>query len=286
MPSIFSSPSVSVSILAFLIAGCGVFNKNNPPIESWNRRYFESGGGDAFLFYVVYGRVDMSAPLSRSKYRSGGIPQGLDVMAYGPSSGPEVPASFREGYVWEQFQASNPELADTVARQDSCTVLRGSFPDPQDLNYLRDTVGLVTHFLDHGAVAVYDPQMFQWWDPKEWRERIFDPAGPVPHNHTVILVSEEPDGTEWIHTRGLRKFGRPDISVRGVSDSQKDAFIEMCNRFIELQALGEIIPEGHEIRMPSLPEGLICRHGGDLEDPDFNNVHVRVALERASEEDG
>ena len=75
---------------------------------------------------------------------------------------------------------------------------------------------LITHFLDHGGVAVYDPQMFEWWSPKKWRERIFSPAGPVPRHHTVILVSEDAPGTEWIHTRGLRKFGRPDLSVHRV----------------------------------------------------------------------
>jgi len=28
--------------------------------------------------------------------------------------------------------------------------------------------------------------------------------------------------------------------------------------------------------MESLPEGLVCRHGGSLEDPEFNNVHVAI----------
>jgi hypothetical protein len=32
--------------------------------------------------------------------------------------------------------------------------------------------------------------------------------------------------------------------------------------------------------MQALPTGLICRHAGDLEDPDFNNVHVRVEATR------
>lgn len=155
--------------------------------------------------------------------------------------------------------------------------LRGTFPDPPDLNYLRDTVGLITHFLDHGGVAVFDPQMLRWWSPEQWREEVFEPTGPVPRQHVVIMVSEDSDDTDWIHTRGLRKFGRPDLSIPKVPQSRKDAVIDMCNRFIELQAFGGIIPEGQEIRLRSLPAGLICHHRGDLKDPVFNNIHVHIA---------
>ncbi|MBP7867028.1 MAG: hypothetical protein KA419_13885 [Acidobacteria bacterium] len=255
--------------------------KQKPELDSWGRKYYEPGGGDALLFYVVYGRADTTAPLSRSNYRSDGIPAGLDVMAYGPQSNPEVPGSFLEGYLWEQLRSEKPEMAENISAQDSCIILRGTFPDPPDLNYLRDTIGLITHFLDHGGVAVYDPQMFQWWSPDKWRQRIFDPAGPVPRHHTVILVSGDSGGTEWLHTRGLRKFGRPDLSIPRVPEFQKNAFIDLCNRFIELQAFGGVIPEGQRIRMPSLPDGLVCHHEGDLEDPDFNNVHVRIAQENS-----
>jgi hypothetical protein len=73
----------------------------------------------------------------------------------------------------------------------------------------------------------------------------------------------------------MRKFGRPDLSIHAVPPSHRDAVIDLCNRFIELQALGGLIPEGQVIKMDSLP-GMTCHHGGDLDDPDFNNVHVEV----------
>lgn len=50
----------------------------------------------------------------------------------------------------------------------------------------------------------------------------------------------------------------------------------MFNRFIEFQAFGGVIEEGIEIRMEGLPSGMTCHHAGDLEDPDFNNVHVEI----------
>ena len=204
------------------------------------------------------------------------MPEDLNVIAYSPTVHPDTVDSFRKGYLWEQLQKTDPELAARISAQNCCVVLRGTFKDPRTLDYLRDTVGLITHFLDHGGVAVYDPQMFQWWSAKTWKERIFGPAGPVPRNHTVILVSEDNSGTEWLHTRGLRKFGRPDLSFHRVPTLRKDAIIDLCNRFIEMQAFGEVVAEGQEIRMKSLPLGMRCQYKGDLDDPDFNNVHLEV----------
>jgi hypothetical protein len=74
----------------------------------------------------------------------------------------------------------------------------------------------------------------------------------------------------------MRKFGRPDVSIRGVPSDRREAAIDLCNRMIELQALGGSIEEGEAIRMASLPDGMTCHHQGTLDDPDFNNVHVAV----------
>src|SRR5262249_3076689 len=114
------------------------------PLPDWTRQYFRPGGESAFLFYVVYGHVDPSIGLSRSKYRSEGIPDGLNAMTYSPASHPEVVASFREGYLWERLVGENPDLAASIAAQDSCLILGGEVADPATLNYLRDLVGFLT----------------------------------------------------------------------------------------------------------------------------------------------
>jgi hypothetical protein len=118
--------------------------------------------------------------------------------------------------------------------------------------------------------------MFEWWQPAIWRERIFAPAAPVPTHHAVILASPETRGNTWFHTRGMRKFGRPDLSLHNTPASAHSAVIDLFKRFIEHQAFGAVIPDGQAIRMAGLPAGMICRHGGDPEDPEFNNVHVEI----------
>jgi hypothetical protein len=247
-------------------------------LPSWKRNYFEVCEGEAFLFYIAFGDVTQKLPLDGKKYRCAGVPSGFDLMAYDKAHHADVFDGFLHDYPWDRLKEENPGLACKIAHSRGCAVLRGNRKNPQTLNYLRDCVGVLTCLLDHGACAVSDPQMFQWWSPDLWRERIFDPAAPVPLHHVVTLYSEDEASPNllWVHTRGMRKFGRPDISVRGVGAAYKDAVVNLCQRFIEHQAFGAVIPEGKPVRMASLPPGGVARHGGSLDDPDFNNVHVEI----------
>jgi hypothetical protein len=248
-------------------------------LPDWPRPHFQQPGGKPFLFFVVYGSFGKMPDMSASRYRSAGVPAGMDASHYQADKNPDVLASFREGYLWTSLCSKNPELANQVAESSECLILRGEIEDCDTLNYLRDCVGLLTFFLDNGGIAVYDPLMFQWWEPEAWRKRIFDPAGPVPRHHVVVLTSEESDRSlTWFHTRGMRKFGRPDLSIRNVPAKYKDTIFDLFGRFIELQAFGGIIEEGQAIRMKSFPKSMVCHQKGDLDDPDFNNVHVLVTF--------
>ena len=68
-------------------------------LPDWLRPHYVPGGRDAFLLYVVCGRVDVTRVLSRSKYRCDGIAEGIEVMTHGPNQHPEVVAMFRHGYL-------------------------------------------------------------------------------------------------------------------------------------------------------------------------------------------
>lgn len=245
-------------------------------VASWPRPFFRGPGGTPFLFYVVYGQATKPLRLSRSRYRCTGVASSLEFMEYGPDQHPEVVSSFRQGILWDRLQHEAPELADYVAAQDHCTILRGPCTEGPTLDEFRNAIGLVTCLLDSGCGAIFDPQMFKWWSAAEWKREVFEPAAAVPRAHVTVLWSDEPDGSRWLHTRGMRKFGRPDVSLRGVPQAQFDAALDLCNRFIELQAQGGVVQDGEEIRMASLPAGMRCHHRGSLDDPDFNNVHLEI----------
>jgi hypothetical protein len=244
------------------------------PLTSWPRSRFEPGGGSAWVLYVIYGQFTEDMAISGKTYRTAGVPEGVDLRKVTRGQQPELP--FTNAEFASTAGKENPELFERLMSVPECLVLQGEMADPRDLNYLRDAVGIVTCLLDHGGIGVMDPQQLKLYDPATWRNEMFEPQPPQLSKHVVILWSDEPDGTKWFHTRGLRKFGRPDLSMRSVSPEHEAAVIEMFNRFIGLQTEGGHIPEGQEIRMASLPPGLTCHHGGSLDDPDFNNVHVEI----------
>jgi hypothetical protein len=103
------------------------------------------------------GRVDTTKALSSSKYRSNGIPDGIDVMAYGPTAHPNQIAAFRDGYLWDQLTTEDSNFVAKVAAQDCCLVLTGEISDPPTLNYFRDVIGFLTFCLDAGGVAICEP---------------------------------------------------------------------------------------------------------------------------------
>jgi hypothetical protein len=247
-------------------------------LTDWPRPYYKKPGGQPLLFYVIFGAFSEMPALSRQAYRSNGLFGGLQLSHYYQDKHREVLGGFRRGYLWDELREHKPALAQLVQAAGECLILRGELADQSDLNYLRDTVGLLTFLLDQGGMVIYDPQMFHWWEPGEWKDRIFLPNAAVPRQHVIVLTSDEPGDASltWFHSRGMRKFGRPDLSVHRVPLHHQDAVIDLFERFIELQAFGGVIEEGYEVRMKTLPRGMSCHHAGHPDNPDFNNVHVEI----------
>ncbi len=244
-------------------------------MKDWERKYYTESDGRPNLFYVLYGTFEEIQPLSRSTYWSNGVPTGFELMKYKRAKQPEAFDNFCEGYLWETLETEDPEQARMIKDSEHCYILRGEVGDQPDLNYFRDAIGILTYLADSGGVSIFDPHMFKWWQIDEWKSKAFMGHEAYPRHHVVILFSDESKG-QWFHTRGMRKFGRPDLSMCNVVPDIKDCVIEMFNRFIEFQAFGGVIEEGKEISMEGLPGGLFCYHAGNLEDPDFNNVHVEI----------
>lgn len=264
-----------LAVLTLPLVGCGKHGpKKSPSLPPWPRAHYQPGGSNAVLYFVLYGKFQPGAEVSAKEYRTAGLPQGMELRFLTRSETPEFP--FTDEAFGKVAGKNNPELFAKIRTAPECLVLLGQIPDPQDLNYLRDMVGLITFSLDHGAAAVLDVQQLRLIDSVAWRKEFFEPKPPQLRKHVVILVSEEPDGSIWLHTRGMRKFGRPDLSVHRVPPEQQNAFVECLNRFILLQIDGGTIPENQEVTMAKLPPGLTCHLSGTIDDPDFNNVHVEI----------
>lgn len=245
-------------------------------LKSWPRSHHTPGGGDALLFFVVFGQFDLQKTFSVSKYRSAGPAEWLEVNHVKRADAPEVFTGYQSPPMWDLFVRDAPVTAAEAERVPELVAVRAEVSDPKSLDYFRDTIGVVTWLLDCGGVSIYDPQRLWLWSADEWKREIFVPDEPQPQEHTVILVSEDAGSGSWLHTRGMRQYGRPDLSVHGVGAKHIDAVTQMIERFIETQAYGGVIKSEQEVHMRGLPPGGACRLAGNMNDPDFNNTHIAI----------
>jgi hypothetical protein len=166
-------------------------------LKNWPRPSFQPGGGNAYLAFAVFGDIDHSLTLSRTKYRSKGLADGLAASTYHRAHDPAVFVSLLDDRFLSASLDEDAALAAMIRAQNAVAVLRGDINDPGDLNYLRDAVGLLTCMLDHGGVAILDLQTFKWRSAANWRSQIFEAENPVPSQHVVILVSDEECVSAW-----------------------------------------------------------------------------------------
>ncbi len=246
------------------------------PEQDWSREAWQPDiGPKPELFFVVYGPIPENWAISTKDYRTKGIPTGVSVQAYGPASQPEIVDRFRDGYVWDEFCASDPKAASATKCQTSCIIFQGAVQDDDTLEYLRDIIGVIAWMCDQGAVSVYDPQRICWFGPDDWKRDLFDLGASPVWPHVVTLVSDE-DNTRWLHTRGMIKFGRPDLSMRGVRPENRELGAQIVNRLIGFQARGGWFENGAKLRIADAPAGITVWHGGTPDDPDFNNTHLEI----------
>ncbi|HEY2667800.1 MAG TPA: hypothetical protein VGK51_13260 [Actinomycetota bacterium] len=241
--------------------------------EEWERPQYEAGGRGASVLFVVFG--PKPEPLRVTSLAHRVVP--MELMLELEYQEPDVAAALLDSpsgaTLLQGWEGEEP----SVLAADGCMVMRAEVPDPKDLRYLRNCIGVATAILEAGGRAVANLQSLGMFTPESWRGVIFAPDKPQPRLHVNVFHDEEPpgagsgqEGTVWLHSRGLRAFGRPDLSIRHVPLHAMAAASDLCNRLIETQAYGAVIPDGPL-------EGMIARTTGSLEDPDFDNVHIELA---------
>ena len=69
----------------------------------------------------------------------------------------------RAGPCWRRALSHRATIAHIQVRSRigeavKCGVVQEEIPNPPDLNYLRDVIGLANYLLDNGGIAVAEPQ--------------------------------------------------------------------------------------------------------------------------------
>lgn len=243
-------------------------------IPAWQRPHWHASDEEIVLQFYVFGKFD-TVRVPSDGYGSPGLPQGIELTSHHHAALRQWEGYPLKGALGRMFREDAPEAYKHAVDAPEVLVLRGTLKDSADTGYLRDTLGVIAGLLDIGGVAVLDPQILGLFDAGDWRQRYLVKDGAPIRNHLLILRDdEEAQGRHWVHTRGLRKFGRPDISLRHVPERDVDRAGALCQRLAELEALGAHFTDGQPLEGDGIPPGLVAKLGGGIGDPQFNNSWV------------
>jgi hypothetical protein len=226
----------------------------------WSRPHWKPTGRDASLFYFVPGEPPADGlTISRSRHHVDGFPENLQLSSHARADAPDWFASFfaRPGMGFDLDRAFG-DKANGVRAAEHGSVLRGEFPDPDSLDYLRSTVGVVSALLDQGGLAALDMTSCRWWTPEEWLSRFVDRNEFAVEDHIQILVSDDDRHHPglWVHSRGMRKFGRSDLQVKHVPGSGGHgnplvkAAGDVLNSLAGYLCRGAVIEDRHTMAFP------------------------------------
>jgi hypothetical protein len=242
----------------------------------WSRPQWSRDEAKAMLLYFVFGRFAAELELDLSAHGRQGLPRGIEMLRIPKERLAHWEGHPLRGALGRILREGNSGAFEAARKAPECLMLRGELADSASLAYLRDTLGIIAGLLDAGGVAVVDPQILEGFAAGDWRSRYADDAIAVPRNHVVVLCLDDAGGSAWIKTRGMRKFARPDISIRRVPAGEVQRAGAVAARLIDLQARGMRFGDGSVVEVDGLPDGMKVTRGGSLDDPEFNNTHLEL----------
>ncbi|MBU5439162.1 hypothetical protein KQI42_14160 [Tissierella sp. MSJ-40] len=238
---------------------------------NWERPYYKKSY-NPFVFFVVFGVTNDNLKISRSKHRVEEIPKGLEIQKYSKYEHKEYIEGFYQDYLGKYLEEKSGDLYKNVSGAEHCLVIRGEIEDDFTLSYIRNIIGIIQCLCEEGAIAVLDLQTFNWYSDSEWGSIFFNNDEFNPFHHVVILCSQIDDKNYWLHTRGMRKFGRPDISVINVLKDDIKPSSHVINQIIHYQAYGAIMSEHVKINIQEHNYTIDGTYTEDFENYDFNNA--------------
>ena len=257
------------------------------PIPDWPRPLYEASGRAAELMYVIVGPPpEPPLKISRQRHHVDRVEPQIVVSHHKRA---EDPAWF-EGWFAPPLGAEIDGLfarPEEIRSAGELTIVHGRFEDPPNLNYLRNTVGIVSAIADTpGTLAIFDVLAVQWWRLGDWRASFVDaPSAFRIGEHIGFVVSDDPDRHPglWTHTRGMIKFGRPELHIQHVEGGYSTTNPAIRGSGHVLNGIASYLAQGASIRDGQtllLPETDAYVSFFETDDPatrkHFNNSAIEI----------
>jgi hypothetical protein len=222
----------------------------------WPRAQYTVGGGPAEIALIALSSRKLPDPLPVSRMRHG-MPDaglGLDAVVLVARDRADDPGWFTAEVVapFAELIASDlgAEHAAAALAAEHAYVIEAQVDDPEDLGHVQAAWALAKCVCEEGAAIVIDVYAARAHLGSEVAELAPDRAFDVMHEVTLFF-DEVGDGTLAAWSLGLRKFGRPDLVLVGVTpDGATEAALVLRDVAATLAA-GERIEPGDTVAAPA-----------------------------------
>ncbi|MEU4619683.1 hypothetical protein AB0G04_06860 [Actinoplanes sp. NPDC023801] len=236
-------------------------------VEPWRRPAHRPTGGEAAVMLVAFAPGEVLPALELAAVIPPDAPvDALAVRLHRHEDNPEWVDGFRSGPLRNLAARELPDLRP-LDEATCCYSIQVRLPDPADLTHLQLAWAVARAAARAGAVAVLDAFAHDWSPGAPIAA--LDPHRPfsVMREISVVAESEESPGFGHpVHTRGMVKFGRPDL-VMGVPEEQIGDAASILNQLASMLAEGHVLAAGQQLRVDGDTLKVVhYRPGGDIPD--------------------
>ncbi|MFK7928663.1 MAG: hypothetical protein AB8H79_10785 [Myxococcota bacterium] len=220
-------------------------------MPTWTRPHFQTSNKLADVAIVVYtslGLDGLSASVSRH-----GVPDDtarfpFRLDHYTRTDSPLLFTELKDDSLLSLAKDEGLNI-DVIKRVEHQILLRLKLPDPKDCNHLRVGWGLVRAICDATTVhGVLDLHAQRWWTLERLRDTAPDGEMEIRNEvSTALLPSNHPTFARVRHSRGLRKFARPDLVLPNLTLPQALEADEVLYSLARYMAKGANLTPGQPI---------------------------------------
>jgi hypothetical protein len=221
-------------------------------IAPWQRPSFRPTGRDATVTLIAFADEDVIG--SEPDLRIGAdIPEtapvaGLDLRSHRYADSPAWIDGWRTGALRNLAARGLDDLARLDAAS-CCYSITVTVEDPADLSHLQLGWAVASAIATAGAFATLDAHAATWFPGPSVAS--LSPHRPFTVQQEVSLTAENepvPGFGHPVHTRGMIKFGRPDL-VAGVPSSRIEETGRILNHLARMLAEGAVVVPGQQFRI-------------------------------------
>jgi hypothetical protein len=230
----------------------------NEGVPVWPRPHFVVGGGAADVTLFVFSQVGVNGTTLSLKTRAhgvpeGGLPDGVDVQTVARADAPEWVDGFFAPALMALAERDLGWPGRPPVEPTAVHVVKVTSEDPSELRHIQGAWALARAFLDTGGFALLDAHAQAWLSPGQLRDRPVDVPMRMADEVSIVFETEPSHGFgHLMHTRGMLKFGRPDLVVVGIPPKHGVRIADIVNQLAERLALGARLDEGEFVELETL----------------------------------